>query len=304
MRTLRSSRRAWIVGAVSAAVSVILLASPAHAAFPGDNGRIVFSSFAGSSRIFTMDASGRDLTSVLASGADPQWSPSGEEVVFTDQTVGTAATALFTMRADGSHVRRLTPDGLDAFEPAWSPDGQWVAFTVMTPEEMEDLYVIRRDGTKLRQLTSLPGNEFMAAWSPDGEEIVFCRDLFPALRSDVYAIAPDGSGLRAVTDSFLEPEYSPSWSPDGDRLVFERYELGSSAADLFSVRSDGTGEERITSTPWDEQWPSYSPDGKRVLFSSDKDGDWDIYTQHVDGTQQRKLTNNSSDERVADWQSK
>ena len=56
-----------------------------------------------------------------------------------------------------------------------------------------------------------------------GDRIAFtsCREERPddTLVRDVFTIAPDGSGLRKLTDSELSAN-APAWSPDGDRLAF------------------------------------------------------------------------------------
>jgi Tol biopolymer transport system component len=41
-------------------------------------------------------------------------------------------------------------------------------------------------------------------------------------RSEIYVIAPDGTGLRALTSTLRLDEYAPAWSPDGSRLAFIR----------------------------------------------------------------------------------
>lgn len=298
----RRWRRTWSVVVTAGLFAGCLLASPAYAGFPGNNGVIVFASYADANRIFTMDAGGDDVTEILETGSDPQWAPDGKRIVFTDHTVGVTTTSLFTARGDGSRVRQLTPDLLNAYEPAWSPDGKWVVFTAAASDLEEDLYVIRRDGRGLRQLTSLPGREYMSAWSPDGRHIAFCRDSELFGTADVYVVERDGSALEGVTGSILDSEYAPSWSPTGDRLVFERYGFGNGTADLFTSRPDGSDERRLTATQWDENWPSYSPDGEHLLFGSNKDGDWDIYSLRLNDAEIVKLTQNESDERIADWQ--
>lgn len=37
--------------------------------------------------------------------------------------------------------------------------------------------------------------------------------------------------------------------------------------------------------------PSFSPDGAKILFSSDRDGDYDIYAMDAEGGNQAKLPN-------------
>ena len=61
-------------------LGLIVLASPAHAAFPGQNGRIAFeSSRDGNSEIYVMNADGTEETRLTARGATeiaPAWRPS------------------------------------------------------------------------------------------------------------------------------------------------------------------------------------------------------------------------------------
>jgi Tol biopolymer transport system component len=48
-----------------------------------------------------------------------------------------------------------------------------------------------------------------------------------------------------------------------------------------------TGERvRLTETAANERTPKWSPDGKRIVFSSDRDGDRDIYVMDLDAWQQ------------------
>ena len=42
--------------------------------------------------------------------------------------------------------------------------------------------------------------------------------------------------------------------------------------------------------------PAYSPSGTRIVFSSDRDGDSDLYIMDTDGTDVRRLTNQPGDD--------
>jgi Ca2+-binding RTX toxin-like protein len=59
--------------------------------------------------------------------------------------------------------------------------------------------------------------------------------------------------------------------------------------ELYQVNPNGTGEHRLTSTRWNELYPTWRPDGNTFLFVSDFDGDADI-AEWVDGTQQMLVT--------------
>lgn len=49
---------------------------------------------------------------------------------------------------------------------------------------------------------------------------------------------------------------------------------------------------RLTSDPGEDRSPSWSPDGSRILFSSDRNGDYEIYSITGDGTGLTRITDN------------
>lgn len=89
------------------------------------------------------------------------------------------------------------------------------------------------------------------SWSPDGSLLAFSSpreqnvDDTP-LRADVFVCAPDGSGLRKVTDGRLGA-WEPVFSADASTLYFVGMNMGESGHDwvsqtpgLFSVPVDGS----------------------------------------------------------------
>jgi Tol biopolymer transport system component len=72
--------------------------------------------------------------------------------------------AIYVVNADGSRVRRVTPQSVAAEAPAWSPDGEWIAFAASTKLAGNDLYVVHPDGSGLQRLTKTKPDEFSPAW--------------------------------------------------------------------------------------------------------------------------------------------
>ena len=55
---------------------------------------------------------------------------------------------------------------------------------------------------------------------------------------------------------------------------------------------------KLTSGEFNNAFPCFSPDDRRIVFQSDRDGNWEIYLMDVDGTQENRLTNNSSQDEM------
>ena len=82
--------------------------------------------------------------------------------------------------------------------------------------------------------------------------------------SSLFAIKPDGSGLRRLTPSGLDVA-SFEWAPDGSRIAY----LDHRGA-LWLVRPDGTGRVLLAaSSPLRSPWSlSWSPDGKAIAVDA------------------------------------
>jgi hypothetical protein len=64
---------------------------------------------------------------------------------------------------------------------------------------------------------------------------------------------------------------------------------------------DGANQTRLTNNPALDLDPSWSPDGTKIAFTSDRDGNFEIYLMNADGSNQINLTNNSANDRSATW---
>jgi TolB protein len=101
----------------------------------------------------------------------PSWSPDGRRLVFSSNW-NRPHSEVYVMRADGSHVRRLTrlpARKAGAFFASYSPDGRRI---VMSSDERRqigsdalDLFVMDADGTNRRRIvSSQPG--LVPDWGP------------------------------------------------------------------------------------------------------------------------------------------
>ncbi len=142
--------------------------------------------------------------------------------------------------------------------------------------------------------------------------------LFSSIRggvheSQIFIMNLDGSDQR-----LLIPAKGHSWGPrvsdDGTKLMFSSVIAHHSThdpsggvltgeannhdvyvADIGGPNSDGVVAKNVTNITtaypsWDNGW-SWSPDGKWIAFSSNRDGNYEIYKMTPDGKQVVRLTN-------------
>jgi TolB protein len=204
------------------------------------------------------DANGRHRVVLTPSGfqGQPAWSPEGDRIVF-ERDAGPGDNGLWTMRSNGSDLRRLTRNpypgaecGCDT-DPAFSPDGRRISFVRVRAESSGQgaLFVMDRNGRDPRRITSWrldPGIKH--AWKPDGSQIMVSTNAHPqpGESSNLYVLRPDGTGLRALTD-FAEGTpnaLAGSWSPDGRLIAFKSDESG--AYQIHLMNADGSDRRRIT----------------------------------------------------------
>ena len=87
----------------------------------------------------------------------------------------------------------------------------------------------------------------------------------------------------------FEPQtYSyPRVSPDGKRIAVER--SVARKRDIWIIDVARGTETQLTDGPTEDLLPVWSPDGRRVWFSSDRAGNFDIYSQAADGATPARL---------------
>ena len=295
------------------AILALLVASsaftPAWAAFPGTNGRLVFQREAPAgdhtqTDVYTIAPNGSGLTRLTATPDHnefgPNWNAAGTRIAFWRTPAPFGPGTVWVMNGDGSGQTRLT-HGVDARDPVWNPAGTRLVFTLVDGTNF-DLWSMRAsDGGSLRQLTSGRALDFEPAWSPNGTRIAFTRAFQRGDPGNICVLNVRTGVVHRVTHT---PPYDHqvNWAPGGRRVVFERDRDARSS--IYAINADGSHLVRLTSGPFFDTGPAYSPEGTRIAFGSDRGAASfdDLWIIHADGSQLHRVRQLQFAQGFPDWQ--
>lgn len=168
-----------------------------------------------------------------------------------------------------------------------------------------DIFLMNADGSWKKNLTEAFGptrrDSAQPAISPDGRSVAFLYnpDLMQVFVLDLVTL-----GMRQVTHLDQKIPDSLAWSPDGRTIAFASCDppFPLRTCDIFTTPADGSGAiTPLANSPQDDRFPKFSPDGTRVVFESNRDGNYEIYICDSDGSNLRRLTTNIYDDRKPSW---
>ena len=182
-------------------------------------------------------------------------------------------------------------------DPVVSPDGSRLAFSSNRTGAF-NIFVLdlnKRSGG-VAQLTQGAKDDRYPSWSPDGKKIVFNSKRTG--NGDIYEASAGGeAGNLQLTDREEVEEYG-SLAPRGEGLLLAvgpkklvqvhpdmSVVVMKKAGGRYEGKSLGKGDE-----------PRFSPDGRKIVFTSRRTKNNDIWVMNADGSMPTQLTTESKND--------
>jgi Tol biopolymer transport system component len=156
----------------------------------------------------------------------------------------------------------LTNGGENA-EAYFSFDGSKIIFqSTRPPYECDQIFTMNLDGSDVKLISTGKGRTTCSYFYPDGKSILYA------------STHPGGD----------ECPPKPDFSKGYVWALYDTY-------DIFRANPDGSGLTRLTNEKGYDAEATISPKGDKIVFTSTRDGDIELYSMNLDGTDVKRLTN-------------
>ncbi len=259
--------------------------------------------------------------------AEAYFSPDGSRLIFQRAEKGDGCDQIYSMKVDGSGLKRLSNGQGKTTCAYFTPDGKHIIYSstfqgspqcpprpdfsrgyVWALYPTFDIYRANVDGSNIRPLTQSPRYDAEATIRADGTIV------FTSLRNgdlDIYTMDKNGREVRQLTHE-LGYDGGPFWSYDGKQIVYRAYHpqteaekadylallkedlIRPSKLEIWVMNADGSNKRQVTRNGAANFAPFFFPDGRRIIFSSNMDNpkgrNFELYAINVDGTGLERIT--------------
>jgi len=217
------------------------------------------------------------------------WTPDGK-IVYARRTG--ESWDIWMANHDGSETRQLTADAFIDQQPSSSADGRYVVFQ-SNRSGGRNIWRLDADGSNPKQLTEGSEVDAYPTSSPDGRFVVFM-----SRRSGGWAIWKVGIDGGSPVQLSGHPAEYPSISPDGKLISYLYTDASANGQPKLSIIPFEGGEQvKTIDLPRSVQPLAFTwmPDGQSVAYLDDSSGILNVWSQPIDGSAPKQLTNFKSE---------
>lgn len=270
-------------------------------AWSPDGTQIAFHSAREDDGIFLMPSIGGAALRIASRGSSeaigsPAWSADGRQLAFLRREDARGVVEIVSLPSRESRRLVIPADAGNRFDLTWSPDGRFFAF-VRAPgrnQGASTLWLLRASDGHAVAITDGTHDDWSPTWSTDPLTLFYVsnrsgsNDLWrQRLSADG---TPDGEPVAMTAGVGMQ---QAAFSPDGSKLAFSK---GRAVTNVWRVplldgrETTWRDAEQVT---FDQALVSafdVFPDGERLVISSDRGGNIDLWKVAIQGHQLTQLT--------------
>jgi len=237
------------------------------------------------------------------------WSADNKYLVTTDRASPGEPPSLFVLSVATGEKRRLTTPPATALSdgnPAVSPDGRTLAFVRIISDGNPQLYVLPlsedyQSAGEERHLDFSQPSVLSPAWTGNGQEIVcFAGQRWGEGR--LWRVPLSGSEKPRPLASVGPDNFQPTISRQGNRLVYAHW---TADQDIWRTEVSGRGRfsppMKVIASTREDTSARYSSDGSKIVFSSQRSGQSEIWVSNGDGSNPVQVTSLESGSGSPRW---
>ena len=181
-------------------------------------------------------------------------------------------TILYPEETHFKNIQQLTFGG-DNAEAYFSFDSKWLIFQRTNLKES-----LKCDQIFIGKVPTQPGEKFEYNMISSGKGRTTCGSFTKDGKHIIYASTHSGADTCPPV---------PDRSKYGNKYIWPLYD----SYDIFLADLNGKIVKQLTHTKGYDAEGTLSPDGKKMIYTSDKDGDIDLYIMNLKTGKENRVTN-------------
>jgi Tol biopolymer transport system component len=237
----------------------------------------------------------------------PQWSPDGAELAYLVWDDDDTFAEILTLGSGAMRRVPLPGDNAGRFQLAWSPDKRFLAYVDAEAfvSQASRLWILRMADEQAFPVTDGSTGAWSPSWSSNGRSLHFVSNQGGSRDLWLQPLDREGrlQGAAVALTTGIEIR-SASMSRDGTRLAYSKGRRVSNVWRVPILRDRPASWADAKQLTFDQAYIEFidvSRDGNRLLMSSDRSGNEDIWICGTDRCDLQQLTNDPAHDMAPMW---
>tara|TARA_Y100001958_G_C21235013_1_gene561252 strand:+ start:1338 stop:2408 length:1071 start_codon:yes stop_codon:yes gene_type:complete len=212
---------------------------------------------------------------------------------------------IFISDLSGGNTTQLTKNQWIDFNPSISHDSKKISF-ISNRDGNREIYIVDltwMDGysqwsvSNLKNITNSNENDWTPVFSPVEDKLLFSTYFPETDNYDIFIMDYNGENKENLTNTSSYEKF-PQFSPDGSFIIYQGWQ--GRMMEIFFISLLEKEKINITrnnkSNDIISHGNSFSPDGQSIVFTSERDGNRNIYKMTINGDMIERITSHEADD--------